>query len=104
VSSRLQATFERFGDRFDALLRSQPLVPKPKVFLLRLLPAHFRNGPGLAFAVNQSSTLSHFSVKDTPSRGIQLTPAITGPLKLSWLHERHMRIEDEYGRLKRLKV
>jgi len=27
-----------------------------------------------------------------------------GPLKLGRLHERHMRIEDEYGRLKRLKV
>ena len=26
------------------------------------------------------------------------------PLKLGWLHERHMRIEDEYGRLKRPKV
>lgn len=24
-----------------------------------------------------------------------------GPLKLGWLHERHMRIEDEYGKLKR---
>ena len=27
-----------------------------------------------------------------------------GPLKLGRLHERHMRIEDEYGRLKRHKV
>lgn len=25
-------------------------------------------------------------------------------LQLGWLHERHMRIEDEYGRLKRLKM
>ena len=27
-----------------------------------------------------------------------------GPLKLGRLHERHMRIEDEYGRLKRYKA